>query len=167
MTSYHTRRTHTNTLVCFIHTYMQGGHYVVSSSSWSFVAEAVGRHCYCINLRQAANFSQAGADLCNNNAKLVIWFSLRTSFCRLVIRTYKGMYRRANGYTIHSRESDMTSSVTKCENYKNSSICSSSSSTRLCQSCVGCHIRYRQRPLIFYIWNAVKKKPRKMQRKKI
>lgn len=58
----------------------------------------------------------------------------------------------------------MTSSVTKCENYKNSSICSS---TRLCQSCVGCHIRYRQRPLIFYIWNAVKKKPRKMQRKKI
>lgn len=31
--------------------------------------------------------------------------------------------------------------------------------------CVCCHIRHSQRPLIFYIWNAVKKKPRKLQEK--
>lgn len=30
-----------------------------------------------------------------------------------------------------------------------------------------CHIRHSQRPLIFYIWNAVKKKPRKLQEKKL
>lgn len=33
--------------------------------------------------------------------------------------------------------------------------------------CCCCHIRHSQRPLIFYIWNAVKKKPRKLQEKKL
>lgn len=69
-----------------------------------FQAEALSHRRRRFFLTAACEkFASLDADLCNNNAKLVICFSLRTSFCchtHTLIDTYKGMYRRANGYIV-------------------------------------------------------------------